>query len=97
MTRDDILRMARKAGFTKYGVFLLDLASPEDIERFAALVRAAALEEAADKARDQLRALVAAANEHPEPSAARDRFHAAARALADYINSIVDPKEPSNV
>lgn len=42
MTRDDILRMAREAGFSEWAV-----QTPKDLERFAALVAAAKQEQIA--------------------------------------------------
>jgi hypothetical protein len=42
MTRDDILRMAREAGFSEVAI-----RTPQDLERFAALVAAAEREECA--------------------------------------------------
>jgi len=43
MTRDDIIRMAREAGFSEWAV-----QTPQDLERFAALVAAAEREACAD-------------------------------------------------
>jgi hypothetical protein len=42
MTRDEIIRMAREAGFSEWAV-----RTPQDLERFAALVAAAEREECA--------------------------------------------------
>jgi len=42
MTRDDMIRMAREAGFSEWAV-----RTPQDLERFAALVAAAEREECA--------------------------------------------------
>jgi len=42
MSRDDIIRMAREAGFSEWAV-----RTPQDLERFAALVAAAEREECA--------------------------------------------------
>ncbi len=39
MTRDDIIRMAREAGFSEWAVSLSEM--PKHLERFAALVAAA--------------------------------------------------------
>jgi len=45
MTRDEIIRMAREAGFSEWAV-----RTPQDLERFAALVAAAEREECANVA-----------------------------------------------
>jgi hypothetical protein len=45
MTRDDIIRMAREAGFSEWAV-----RTPQDLERFAALVAAKEREECANVA-----------------------------------------------
>jgi hypothetical protein len=50
MTRDDIIRMAREAGFSEWAV-----RTPQDLERFATLV-AAAEREACAKEKSGLRA-----------------------------------------
>jgi len=47
MTRDDIIRMAREAGFSEWAV-----QTPQDLERFAALVAAAEREACAKVAED---------------------------------------------
>lgn len=50
MNRENIIRMAREAGFEEvYDSFVCD---PEDIERFAALVAAAAQEKMMDRIRN---------------------------------------------
>jgi hypothetical protein len=50
MTRDDIIRMAREAGFNVEQGFLLRVTGiDEDLERFAALVAAAEREACADE------------------------------------------------
>ena len=51
MTRDDIIRLAREAGFSDWAVGLSEM--PAHLERFAALV-AAAEREACEKACDEV-------------------------------------------
>ena len=53
MNREDIIRMARKAGFNKTGRAPAYYAMPEEIEHFAALV-AAAEREACAKVCDEI-------------------------------------------
>ena len=48
MTREDIIRMAREAGFSEWAV-----QTPKDLERFAALVAAAEREACAQAAEDR--------------------------------------------
>lgn len=74
MNREDIIRMAREAGFKDHGVAEMwgNLTAPEEsIERFAALVAAAEREACAQVAERMLRHYTQAVTGVPEAIRAR--------------------------
>ena len=61
MTRDDIIRMAREAGISDTN-FDFQMVSPEELERFAALVAAAERADCAAICKDESKRLAESAN-----------------------------------